>query len=64
MISYFFVNPVAGQGKGIERFIADIKASAEALSMQYEIYITKAEGDGENCRGKKLDFTLVAETAL
>ena len=47
MISYFFVNPVAGQGKGIERFIADIKASAEALSMQYEIYITKAEGDGE-----------------
>lgn len=47
MINYFFVNPAAGQGKGIERFIAEIKAAAETLYMQYEIYITKAAGDGE-----------------
>ena len=47
MVNYFFVNPAAGQGKGIERFVAEIKASAEALSVQYEIYMTKAAGDGE-----------------
>lgn len=47
MINYFFVNPAAGQGKGIERLITDIKTSAEALNMQYEIYITKATTDGE-----------------
>lgn len=48
MTNYFFVNPAAGQGKGIDKFIADIKVSAEALSMPYEIYVTKAAGDGEN----------------
>ncbi len=47
MVNFFFVNPVAGQGKGIEKFVADIKASAESLAVQYEIYMTKAAGDGE-----------------
>lgn len=49
MKNYFFVNPIAGQGKGIDSFVAGIKASAEAVGAggYTEIYITKAVRDCE-----------------
>lgn len=47
MINYFFINPAAGQGKGIEKLIAKIKAAAQKLQLQYEIYLTTEPGDGE-----------------
>ena len=47
MKNYFFINPAAGQGKGIENLIREIETSAEKLQMYCEIYITKGVGDGE-----------------
>jgi len=47
MKHYFFINPMAGQGKGIPELKEEIKAAAEELNLDVEIYMTKAVGDGE-----------------
>ena len=47
MENYFFINPKAGQGKGIDKLAANIEAAAAALGMTAKIYITKGVGDGE-----------------
>jgi len=41
----FIVNPAAGQGKAIDRFLSEIKAITKKLGTDTEIYITKAVGD-------------------
>ena len=41
----FIVNPKAGQGKNIEKFINDIKTAADKNKTETEIYLTKAIGD-------------------
>lgn len=48
MKNYFFVNPMAGQGKGIKELIAEIESAVRDLNQECEIYITKSVGDG--CR--------------
>ena len=45
MKTVFIINPMAGQGKSIEKFISSIKETAEKLKADIEIYITKAVGD-------------------
>lgn len=47
MKNYFFINPAAGQGKGIENLITEIETAAETLQMHCKIYVTKGTGDGE-----------------
>lgn len=47
MKHYFFINPMAGQGKGIPELKAEIKVAAEELNLDVEIYMTKSVGDGE-----------------
>jgi len=47
MKHYFFINPMAGQGKGIEELKAEIQKTAEELQLDCEIYMTKCVGDGE-----------------
>ncbi len=47
MKHYFFINPMAGQGKGIDQLIQEIEKTAEELQQDVEIYLTKAVGDGE-----------------
>lgn len=47
MRTVFIVNPKAGKGKGIEKFIESINVSASKLGVDVEIYITKTVGDGE-----------------
>ncbi|MEE0740942.1 MAG: diacylglycerol/lipid kinase family protein [Emergencia sp.] len=47
MKNYFFINPVAGQGKGIKKLAEEIKTAAAELSMDVEIYMTRSVGDGE-----------------
>ena len=44
----FIVNPVSGQGKGIKEFLDGIKSIGKKLDLDYEIYLTKSVGDGEN----------------
>ena len=45
MKTVFVINPMAGQGKNTEKFILNIKETAEKLKTDIEIYITKAVGD-------------------
>lgn len=52
MKSYFFINPVAGQGRGVKEKITQIEKTASDLSMDVEIYLTKAVGDGERRAGQ------------
>ena len=47
MKHYFFINPMAGQGKGIDKLIAEIETTAAELQQEVEIYLTKSVGDGE-----------------
>lgn len=47
MKHYFFVNPVAGQGDGVQRIIESIKGACARLGEDFEIYITQGVGDGE-----------------
>ena len=44
---YFIINPMAGQGKGIEKLKKSISDTAQELNKDCEIYITKSVGDGE-----------------
>ena len=44
---YFFVNPVAGKGKGSEKLVWKIRAAAEKAGVQPVIYQTKGVGDAE-----------------
>lgn len=48
MKNIFFVNPTAGQGKGINDLVDKINSISESLYADTEIYITKSVGDGEN----------------
>ena len=45
MKTVFVINPMAGQGKNVEKFILSIKETAEKLKTDIEIYITKSVGD-------------------
>lgn len=47
MINYFFINPAAGQGKGIDALTENILQTAAALKMQCKIHVTTGIGDGE-----------------
>ncbi len=47
MKHYFFINPMAGQGKGIDKLIAEIESTAAELQQDVEIYLTRSVGDGE-----------------
>lgn len=47
MDNYFFINPKAGQGKGIDKLAANIESASKALGLKAEIYITKSVGDAE-----------------
>jgi len=46
MKHYFFINPMAGQGKGIDKLIAEIEGTADELQQECHIYLTKSVGDG------------------
>lgn len=57
MKTIFVINPKAGNGKCVENLKKSIKASAEHLKAEVEIYITKAVGDAkkyveEHCNTK------------
>ncbi|MBR5230367.1 MAG: hypothetical protein IKW01_05850 [Firmicutes bacterium] len=47
MRTIFVINPAAGQGKGIDKFIEKIRKAGEMTLTDVEIYTTKAIGDGE-----------------
>lgn len=47
MKHYFFINPMAGQGKGIPELVKEIESAAAELNLDCEIYMTKSVGDGE-----------------
>lgn len=47
MKNYFFINPAAGQGKGIEKLIREIETVSHELGLESYIYITKSVLDGE-----------------
>lgn len=47
MKDVFFINPAAGQGKGIEELKERIHFEAESLSRRVEIFMTNSVGDGE-----------------
>ena len=47
MRTIFVINPAAGQGKGIDKFIEKIKKAAAKTSTEVEFYTTKAVGDAE-----------------
>ena len=42
MKNYFFINPAAGQGKGIEKLIREIETVSHELGLESYIYITKS----------------------
>ncbi|MBR5316226.1 MAG: hypothetical protein IKU44_05480 [Firmicutes bacterium] len=46
MKHYFFINPNAGQGKGIDKLVEEIKVTAAELNLDCEIYMTKSVEDG------------------
>lgn len=46
MKHYFFINPMAGQGKGIDKLIEEIKTTAEELQADVEICLTESVEDG------------------
>ncbi len=46
MKHYFFINPMAGQGKGIDKLIEEIKTTAEELQAEVEICLTESVEDG------------------
>lgn len=46
MKHYFFINPMAGQGKGIDKLIEEIKTTAAELNADVEICLTESVEDG------------------
>ena len=46
MKHYFFVNPMAGQGKGIDKLIEEIKTTAAELQEEAIICLTESVEDG------------------
>jgi len=46
MKHYFFINPMAGQGKGIDKLIEEIETTAAELQQEAVIYLTKSVEDG------------------
>lgn len=48
MKHYFFINPKAGQGKGIDKLIAEIESTAAELQQEAVIYLTESVEDGIN----------------
>ena len=46
MKHYFFINPKAGQGKGIDKLIEEIKTTAAELQAEVEICLTESVEDG------------------
>lgn len=47
MRNIFVINPAAGKGKGLDKFIERVKKAGENTCMAVEIYTTKEMGDGE-----------------
>ena len=47
MRTIFVINPAAGKGKGIDKFIEKVKKAGEMTLTEIEIYTTKAVGDAE-----------------
>lgn len=62
MKNYFFINPAAGQGKGVDRLIAEIESAAKGLNMDCCIYVTKEAGDGE-AEARRIGSALSGEPA-
>lgn len=62
MKNYFFVNPIAGQGKGIKELIEEIKAVSKELNRDSEIYITESVGDGR-VKAREIAESLGGESA-
>ncbi|MGF6376645.1 diacylglycerol kinase (ATP) [Clostridiales Family XIII bacterium PM5-7] len=62
MKNYFFVNPVAGQGKGIDELINKIRVAAEKLDQQVVTHITQGVGDGE-AKAREIAESLNGEPA-
>lgn len=47
MKTVFVVNPMAGQGKNIDKIISQIKEKASDISADIQIYVTKSAGDAK-----------------
>ena len=47
MRNFFFINPVAGQGKGTEKLVEGIERISKELGADSYVYLTVAAGDGE-----------------
>ncbi len=47
MRTIFVVNPKAGKGRGIDKFIGAIKKASDECGINAEIYLTKSVGDAE-----------------
>lgn len=62
MKNYFFINPMAGQGKGIDQLIEQIRSAGAELELETEIYITKAVGDGQE-QARKIAESLSGQAA-
>lgn len=62
MKHYFFINPMAGQGKGINALVEEIKQAGAELNLDCEIYMTKSVGDGEK-QARKIAESLHGQPA-
>lgn len=62
MKNYFFINPMAGQGAGINELKAKIESAASILGVENVIYMTKSIGDGEQ-QARKIAESLNGEEA-
>ena len=47
MRTVFIVNPNAGKGSNIQKFVDEIKQTADRLNVDVQVYLTKAVGDAE-----------------
>lgn len=47
MKDVFFINPAAGQGKGLDKLVEAIRAAGDELGREPEIFMTNSVGDGE-----------------
>lgn len=45
---YFIINPMAGNGKGVEKLKSTIEETGKILDKIFDIYITKSIGDAES----------------
>ncbi len=62
VINYFFINPAAGQGKGIDALTQNILKTVAALNMQCEIHVSTGIGDGE-AKAREIAERLDGESA-